>query len=246
MTLGTMMIPAMGGEVSPLTIYPGQVPWWTHVGLGRIMGTPPKIEALTNIAVPSNGNIAQANAALQPPLIDVDGKDYAKVNTDVGANVYWDNLAIGTPLWDAGETHVKLAFVASFDDLTLNKYLFDMGLTNAQTGLTIHNLTAGRIRVVIHAGGSTAFANYVTTSDGEHYWEGRYDGVNITLLKDGVLVATQAKTGTMSNDCDDVSVGRHLNAGQYAKSNLRTGALIVGATTAAQDAQMLAWGLAQV
>ena len=238
---GTPALP----EISPVTIHPSQCAWYINVEDGRVMGTPPDIETLTNLADPSNANITQAVAILKPHLIDVGGKDYAAVVDDTN-NVYWDNLAVGTPLWSAGETHVKIGFVASFNDLTANRYLFDMGLTNAQTGISILQLTSSRIRVVIHAGGSTAFCNFVATSTDEHYWEGRYDGANITLWKDGVQVAIQAKTGTMSNDCDDISVGRHLNAGQYANSNLRTAALIIGATTAAQDAAQLAWGLDQV
>ena len=232
-------------EVNPLTILgPSNVPFWIN-GDNRVMGAAPDIETLTNIADPTNANPTQGTAGLRPHLLELNGKNVADFVS--GTNQRLDVASTPVDLIIGGVTPAASLFfstaIPSVDGT--QRCIIEVANTVAgnSSGLTVQATTSG-FRIRVHAGAAPTLHDIAHTHDTDmHAYELRYDGVDMALYQDGVLLpsGSAAKTGTLSNDCDQVTLAALANQTNALGNRLREAVLGVGGFSSAQSAAMASY-----
>lgn len=232
-----MMIPAMGGEVSPLTIFgKANVPWWCNID-NRVDGsTPPGIETETNLADPTNCNITQPAAGSQPFLTQINDRNWADF---IPSADHWELDPIGTALWPIGAPALCLYAAARFDTMAGQHTLVDIGVVGtggANTGITLRSAATNRIFGSVFAGGALSSAILTGQTPGElAIWRVLFADGFVSIRKNREAPVAVARAGTMTNAGLHISVGRNNGNGGTMDGAAREFVLTTVNPTAQQD-----------
>lgn len=217
--------------ITPFSILGDACPYWNNVRLGRVMGTPPDITTLTNLADPTNANVTAGSAAKSPHLVDISGTDFADFD---GVDDALETIS-QTALWAVGETDVAV-WATGIIDVFATSVIVDLwNSIGGNTGLNLRVDASGiRARVLTSSGLKDFGVSFSDT--GRHLFSAGYDGTDLKIYIDGAEVGSTPHTGTMSNACTGVTIGAETTGSNVFNGKTHEAALAVGPLSAAKRA----------
>ncbi len=203
---------------------------------GRVAGTYPDTAELTDAVGPNNCSVSQATVTRQPHIVYLN--DIPCGDFDDGLVQFLEGTATEN-LWDSGETEINLWFSARWRDPSNTDVAvsFGDGLAD-ESGIRVLSNSATELRASVNAGGSSSFVDVTTTPSALQVYRVHYDGSNITVYVNGVSAASTPKTGTLTLDCSEVSLGKKTIPGLVFNGFLGACWLATGTLTAQEIADM--------
>ena len=236
MTLGTMMIPAMGGEITPKTIYPGQLPWW--VNLDNKIVTGQGVSSLTDLAKGTDP-LLQSVDGDRPPVIQIAGKDYSD---HANTSEFLRAESVSPVYIPSGTDKFSLWAIARFDSASSTKHMiqFSNG-ADGSSGIAFGVAATDDLKMRVFTASPVA-QTVALPDNGVHIWHFNYDGAFITLEINGIPTGTpRTLTGGLAHNCDRVTIGRNAAGSSPFDGAFREGALVLAARDAAKEAAMLTY-----
>ena len=240
MTLGGMIIPAVSTTETPLNILGTSCTHWVNPD-SRVMGTPPDISTLTNLA-PNGANPTQAISTRRPHLTTLNGRNYSD---HVGGGLQGLVGANASPtLYPANATAVALWCIIRIANFNDQWATMEVGATASNTGMNIRVVSPDKLQL----GVSLSTGTWLVQGTGfvintVYRILAKWDGTDATLWSDNVLKGTVTPTGgsVITAAATNLAYGAAISAvapSSFWSGLMRGTAVMNGVPTVAQQLAM--------